>query len=88
MFSGLSERLTKEVKNLVPESMKNNVKVIAVPERKYSVWIWGSILLSISTFSCIWITRDEYYESSGTFFLETLIFGFEELKFLDLNMKY
>ena len=45
--------------------MKNNVKVIDVPERKYSVWIGGSILSFISIFSCIWITRDEYNESSA-----------------------
>jgi len=63
MFSGLPERLTKEIKALAPESMKNNVKVIAVPERKYSVWIGGSILSSISTFGCMWITREEYNES-------------------------
>ena len=50
LFSGLPERLTKEVKYLVPESMKNNVKVIAAPERKYSIWIGGSILSTISTF--------------------------------------
>ena len=50
MFSGSPEWLTKEVKNLVPESMKNNVQVIAVPERKYSVWIGCSILSFISTF--------------------------------------
>jgi actin beta/gamma 1 len=63
MFSGLPERLSKEIKALAPESMKNNVKVIAVPERKYSVWIGGSILSSISTFGCMWITREEYNES-------------------------
>ena len=63
MFSGLPERLTKDVKALAPESMKNNVKVIAVPERKYSVWIGGSILSSISTFGSMWITKDEYQES-------------------------
>ena len=63
MFSGLPERLTKEIKALAPESMKNNVKVIAVPERKYSVWIGGSILSSISTFGCMWITREEFNES-------------------------
>ena len=62
MFSGLSERLTKEVKNLAPETMKNNVKVIANPKRNYSAWIGCSILSFISTFSCMWITRDEYIE--------------------------
>ena len=66
MFSGLPERLTKDIKALAPESMKNNVKVIAVPERKYSVWIGGSILSSISTFGSMWITREEYQESGAS----------------------
>ena len=66
MFSGFPERLTKEIKNLAPEKMKNNVKVIAVPERKYSVWNGGSILSSISTFGSMWITRDEYNESGAS----------------------
>jgi actin len=48
MFSGIAERLNKEVVALAPSSMK--IKVIAPPERKYSVWIGGSILSSLSTF--------------------------------------
>ena len=66
LFSGLPERLTKEVKYLVPESMKNNVKVIADPERIYSIWIGGAYLSSLSTFKNIWITRDEYNEMGGS----------------------
>lgn len=48
MFSGISERLSKEIVNLAPSTMK--IKVVAPPERKYSVWIGGSILSSLSTF--------------------------------------
>ncbi len=48
MYSGIAERLNKEVVSLAPSSMK--IKVIAPPERKYSVWIGGSILSSLSTF--------------------------------------
>ena len=48
MFTGISERLNKEMVALAPSSMK--IKVIAPPERKYSVWIGGSILSSLSTF--------------------------------------
>ena len=62
MFNGLPERLTKEIKALVPESMKEEVKVIASPERKYAAWIGGSIISSISTFEGILITKDEYEE--------------------------
>merc|ERR1711972_1060499 len=35
---------------------------IAPPERKYSVWIGGSILSSLSTFQQMWITKQEYDE--------------------------
>ena len=63
MYNGLPERLTKEIKALAPESMKEEVKVIASPERKFAVWIGGSILSSISTFESMWITKTEYEES-------------------------
>ena len=66
MFRGLPERLEKEVKERAPEAMKGIVKVIATPERKYSVWIGGSILSSISTFGTMWITKDEYDESGAS----------------------
>jgi len=63
LFPGLAERLTKEVQKLAPQSISSKVKVIAVPEGKYSTWIGGSILSSISGFSDRWITREEYYEA-------------------------
>jgi len=47
-FTGIAERLSKEVTKLAPSTMK--IKVLAPPERKYSVWIGGSILSSLSTF--------------------------------------
>eukprot|EP01017_Pseudomicrothorax_dubius_P001570 TRINITY_DN0_c54_g1_i4.p1 TRINITY_DN0_c54_g1~~TRINITY_DN0_c54_g1_i4.p1 ORF type:complete len:150 (+),score=42.69 TRINITY_DN0_c54_g1_i4:1-450(+) len=61
MFPGIAERLNKEMTNLAPASMK--VKVVAPAERKYSVWIGGSILSSLSTFGSMWITKGEYEES-------------------------
>ena len=63
MFNGLQERLTKEIKALAPESIKEEVKVIALPERKYATWIGGSVLSSISTFEKMWITKTEYEEN-------------------------
>ena len=66
MFNGLPERLTKEIKALVPESMKEEVKVIAFPERKYAAWIGGSIISSISNFESCWMTKDEYEEYGET----------------------
>ena len=61
MFDGVADRLNKEVTALAPSSIK--VKVVAPPERKYSVWIGGSILSSLSTFQQMWISKDEYDES-------------------------
>jgi len=61
MFSGIAERLNKEVVALAPSTVK--IKVVAPAERKYSVWIGGSILSSLSTFQTMWITKAEYEES-------------------------
>ncbi len=38
-------------------------KIIAPLERKYSVWIGGSILASLSTFEEMWISKEEYNET-------------------------
>merc|ERR1712233_163337 len=38
------------------------IKIVAPPERKYSVWIGGSILASLSTFQQMWISKQEYDE--------------------------
>jgi len=64
MFQGIPERLEKEMKALAPQGM--DIKVIAPPERKYSVWIGGSILASLSTFEEMWVTKEEYDESGPT----------------------
>lgn len=53
--------MTKEMYSLVPSGMI--VGIVTPPERKYSVWIGGSILASLSTFSKMWITKEEYNES-------------------------
>ena len=61
MFPGIADRMQKEMVNLAPSTMK--IKIIAPPERKYSVWIGGSILASLSTFQQMWISKMEYDES-------------------------
>jgi actin len=61
MFPGIADRMAKEVTARAPSSMK--VKVVAPPERKYSVWIGGSILASLSTFQQMWIAKSEYDEA-------------------------
>lgn len=61
MYKGIAERMTKELNAITPAGM--SVRVIAPPERKYSVWIGGSILTSLNTFQSNWITKDEYDEN-------------------------
>lgn len=61
MYPGLKQRMEKEITLKAPASVK--VKIVAPEERKYSVWIGGSILSSLSSFSDMWITKDEYDES-------------------------
>merc|ERR1712190_215738 len=61
MYPGIADRMQKEITALAPSTMK--VKIISPPERKYSVWIGGSILASLSTFQAMWITKQEYDEA-------------------------
>eukprot|EP00386_Alphamonas_edax_P014435 GDKI01044354.1.p1 GENE.GDKI01044354.1~~GDKI01044354.1.p1 ORF type:complete len:376 (-),score=166.43 GDKI01044354.1:379-1506(-) len=60
MFDGIGQRMTKELTSMAPPTIK--IKVVAPPERKYSVWIGGSILSSLSTFQQMWVKREEYEE--------------------------
>lgn len=60
MFPNMCERIQSEITKFASSSMK--VKVVAQNERKYSVWIGGSILASLSTFQQMWITKEMYSE--------------------------
>uniref|UniRef100_A0A8C7WSA9 Actin, beta 1 n=2 Tax=Oryzias sinensis TaxID=183150 RepID=A0A8C7WSA9_9TELE len=51
MYPGIADRMQKEITALAPPTMK--IKIIAPPERKYSVWIGGAILASLTTFQQI-----------------------------------
>ena len=63
MFPGLKERLRKEIIEQIPENVE--VKIVAPPERMYSVWIGGSILASLKTFQRMWVTKKEYMEQGA-----------------------
>lgn len=63
MFEGIQERLNKEISLLVPPTVK--VKIIAPVERKYSVWIGGSVLSTLATFQTSWITKEEFDETGS-----------------------
>lgn len=60
LFPGIQARLAKEINARAPANMVG--RVMASPERKYFVWIGGSILASLSSFKPMWITKDEYDE--------------------------
>uniref|UniRef100_A0A4W3JUV5 Actin, clone 302-like n=1 Tax=Callorhinchus milii TaxID=7868 RepID=A0A4W3JUV5_CALMI len=58
LFPGMEERLLKEIKLQTPSGIQ--VKVIAPPERNYSVWMGASILTSLASFKHMWITVNDY----------------------------
>jgi actin-related protein len=61
LFEGMGERMWQEIHQLAPST--NKIKILAPPERKYSVWLGGSILASLSTFQTMWINKQEYDDS-------------------------
>ena len=64
MFPGLKERLHKELSELVPENVE--IRIVAPPERRYSVWIGGSILASLKTFQRLWISKKEFEDQGAS----------------------
>ncbi|KAJ1450546.1 actin family [Pelagophyceae sp. CCMP2097] len=61
MFPGIRDRMDKDLSEMAPPTVR--VKIIAPPERRYSVWIGGSILASLATFQSMWITKEDYDEA-------------------------
>ncbi|XP_005106778.1 actin [Aplysia californica] len=61
LMDGFGMRLQQDVAQLAPH-VGQKVKVRYSPERKYHVWLGGSILASLSTFTPLWVTRQEYQE--------------------------
>ena len=55
LFEGMGERMWQEIHQLAPST--NKIKILASPERKFSVWLGGSILASLSTFQTMWINK-------------------------------
>ncbi|XP_028395626.1 actin, cytoplasmic-like [Dendronephthya gigantea] len=73
MFPGIADRMQKEITLLAPPTMKIKVIADASPERKYSTWIGGSILASLSSFKKMCISKAEYDES-GPFIVHAKCF--------------
>ena len=63
LFVSTKERLDRELLDLVPQAAK--VKVIShqnLVERRFSVWLGGSILGSLGAFHQLWMSKQEYDE--------------------------
>ncbi|KAJ3424007.1 actin-10-related [Anaeramoeba flamelloides] len=58
LLKGYQERIQKDLSSLLQKKMK--LKVSALPERKFSTWIGGSILGSTAFFQNRWTTKDDY----------------------------
>ncbi|KAL0600342.1 Actin, cytoplasmic 2 [Plecturocebus cupreus] len=61
MYPGIADRMQKEITALAASMMK--IKIIVPSQCKYSVWIGGSILASLSTSQQMWISKQEYDKS-------------------------
>jgi actin-related protein len=70
MFKGFKTRLGREINAIIEGNNRRKhgvgrvreVSIYDPPERKYSAWIGGSILSSLSTFSRIVIPKSKYDE--------------------------
>ncbi|KAE8138747.1 actin family [Aspergillus pseudotamarii] len=59
LFPGFIDRLGKEISDLAPSA---NPNIITPENQRYSAWVGGTILASLSTFQDIWISQREYDE--------------------------
>lgn len=60
LFPKMEERVQREVNALAPKGTAT--KVVAFPERQYAAWLGGSLLASLHTFPCMWVSKLEYDE--------------------------
>jgi actin-related protein len=58
MYPGFPERMKKEITALAPPTM--DIKIVAPPDRKFSVWVGGTIMASLQSFQKMWISKKEY----------------------------
>jgi actin, other eukaryote len=63
MIKNIDQRLSKGLDILKPSKLTTTI--IAPIERRYSVWLGGSILSSLDSFHNAWITKNDY-EEAGT----------------------
>ena len=66
MFEGYQERVKGDLMRLLPPHISFHVN--APISRKISAWVGCSIISSVSTFSQLWISRQEYEEEGPSVF--------------------
>lgn len=65
LLTGLRDRLEREVAGVMSTTAVPRVKVVSpanAVERRFSVWIGGSILASLGSFQQMWVSKAEYDE--------------------------
>ncbi|KAJ8532087.1 hypothetical protein K7X08_012010 [Anisodus acutangulus] len=68
LMQQLKERLEKDLLEESPQAAR--VKVLAsgnATERRFSVWIGGSILASLGSFQQMWFSKSEYEEHGASY---------------------
>ena len=64
LFTGMADRLQKEISNLAPPTTR--IKVIQETRQQYATWQGASRLASLPTFEQMWISKGEYDEEGPT----------------------
>lgn len=63
LYEGIDTRLNDEIEKKAPKA--GMTKIIAPPDRYYSVWSGAATLCSLSTFSGNWITKEDYDDAGA-----------------------
>lgn len=65
LFDGMPERITSELTDSLPSAFKVRTLTASPIERRFSVWIGGSILCSLGTFQQLWLSKRQYEEQGA-----------------------
>ncbi|NXA43231.1 ACTL9 protein, partial [Eudromia elegans] len=60
LFEGIEKRFSSELLQKMPSQAK--IRVSAIPLRRYSAWMGGSVLASLRNFQSFWIRKEDYNE--------------------------
>jgi hypothetical protein len=73
LIDGVPQRLSHELTELLPSTMKVKVITPSPLERQFAGWIGGSILSICGSFQQLWISKSEYSEFGATLFQHRLM---------------